>query len=157
MSEKSHPTSSQDWQLHFAKLTNNRAWDLAENPTDISAINDLLNLAHASAWHWSQVGSKREQMRSNLLVAFAHARTNFGQTAYLFSNSMIDFLTCDPDTQDWERAIAFAVHALSCLKCRKLDEFEKYLSLSQASFSKVNNPKDIKVVQKILSFIPQPQ
>jgi len=156
MREKPKITTSNDWQNHFAKLTNNRAWDLAENPTEVPSINELLNLAHASAWHWSEVGSKRETMRSHLLLAFAHARSNFGQTAHHFSQSMIDFFTRDPDTQDWEKAIAFAVHALACLKCRKLDEFEKFVTLSLDSSSKVKNPQDINVVQKILHFIPQP-
>ena len=156
MCESSNFTIDQDWQTHFAKVTNNRAWDLAEDPNEVSSINELLNLAHASAWHWSQVGSKREIMRSNLLIAFAHARSNFGQTAYHFSQSMIDFFIRDPDTQDWEKAIAFAVHALACLKCRKLDEFEKFVTLSLDSSSKVKNPQDLNVIQKILHFIPQP-
>ena len=57
----------------FAVECNNRTWDLIEK-TDrsVEEVHQMIDLAHAAAWHWSNVGSLLNQLRAQCLLATAY-------------------------------------------------------------------------------------
>ena len=64
----------ESWHKYFAIEANNAAWTLSESLADISLRTEVLDLAHASAWHWRVAGKEIHHMRSVMLLALVHAR-----------------------------------------------------------------------------------
>jgi len=68
------PTDSdlQDWHKRFAAQANNRAWELSIIERTAEQDREMLDAAHASAWHWSAVGTELNRMRATMLLAEVH-------------------------------------------------------------------------------------
>jgi hypothetical protein len=45
---------------------------------------EMLNAAHASAWHWAGVGTELNRMRATMLLAEVHALLGLGQSALAY-------------------------------------------------------------------------
>ncbi len=50
----------ENWHKYFAIEANNAAWSMSEAVADVSLRIDLLDAAHAAAWHWRVVGKTAE-------------------------------------------------------------------------------------------------
>jgi hypothetical protein len=58
----------------FAVECNNQAWDLVEKPSRTSdEVQQMIHLAHASVWHWQEVGTALNRQRGENLLATAYA------------------------------------------------------------------------------------
>ncbi len=66
------------WHRFFAIEGNNAAWQLAERDGGQSDPETLLNLAHASAYHWQHSGNPLNAMRARMLLAHVHALLGLG-------------------------------------------------------------------------------
>ncbi len=102
-------TLPESWHRHFAAQANNRAWNLAEARGDAMLDHDLLNAAHAAAWHWSVVGTELHHMRATMLLAHVHALLGHGRTAWGYAESMRRAFLAWPETPDWELAFVHAI------------------------------------------------
>ena len=65
------PTAEElhDRHRYFAVECNNRAWDLAAKPRTAAEDDEMLNAAHAAAYHWRAVGTDLHAMRARMLLA----------------------------------------------------------------------------------------
>jgi hypothetical protein len=63
-------TKPESWHRFFGASANNTAWTLAELPAAEVSHRDLLNAAHAAAWHWQHAGSELNRMRALMDVAW---------------------------------------------------------------------------------------
>jgi hypothetical protein len=71
------------WHRRFAAAGNNRAWDLSVQSRNPAEDHEMLNAAHASAWHWTTVGSELHRMRATMLLAEVHALLGSGRRPVL--------------------------------------------------------------------------
>jgi hypothetical protein len=108
--ETKEASEEDQWHRKFAMSCNNRAWELSVEDRTPAQDSELLQLAHASAWHWSRIGSELNQMRAKMLVAAVHAELGLGSSALRFAHEMRDYFS-DTDTADWEIAFVHTVHA----------------------------------------------
>jgi len=76
------------WHRRFAAASNNRAWDLSVQGRNVAEDQEMLNAAHASAWHWTKVGTELNCMRATMLLAEVHALLGFGQSALAYAEKM---------------------------------------------------------------------
>jgi hypothetical protein len=57
----------------FAKKFNGRVWQLLETPSRSQAEDDeMLHAAHASLYHWLQVGAESHHQRGEWMIARVH-------------------------------------------------------------------------------------
>ena len=57
----------------FAVEANNAAWDLIEaDERPREQRREMVQLAHAAAWHWAHAGSAIHQLRASILLAAAY-------------------------------------------------------------------------------------
>src|SRR5688572_20983547 len=110
MSETSNISDLQSWHKRFAIDCNNRAWDLSSQPRTAAQDREMVDAAHASAWHWAQVGTELNRMRATMLLAEVHALLHYGPSAIAFAEQMRGFFL-ENETPDWERALTQAVYA----------------------------------------------
>jgi hypothetical protein len=96
---------------HFAIECNNRAWRLSEAPRrGDSEDREMLDAAHAAAFHWSKVGTELNMAGAAMLLGHVHALLGHGDVAVSYARSSFDFVT-ERESPAWEVAFAHAVLA----------------------------------------------
>jgi hypothetical protein len=145
----------ESWHRFFAITANNAAWDMSESLEDVLNHTELLDAAHASAWHWRVAGTTTNQMRSTMLLALIHARMDMGPSAWNYAESMKKYFTEISETPDWELAFVYAIHAWAALACGKLDEYKVSYHKASLYLDAIKDPEDRAVVLKTFSLIPK--
>ena len=145
----------ESWHRFFAITANNAAWDISESLENVLNHTELLDAAHASAWHWRVAGTTINQMRSTMLLALIHARMDMGPSAWNYAESMKKYFTEISETPDWELAFVYAIHAWAALACGKLDEYKVSYHKASLCLDAIKDPEDRAVVLKTFSWIPK--
>jgi len=147
-------TDTAAWQRYFAMQGNNAAWDLSTQPMDAARAAELLDAAHASAWHWKAVGTELNRMRATMLLAQAHALAGHGATALAYAREMRDYFVGRPDTPDWEIAFAHAVHAHAAHVAGQHDQHRSSYAMAASAVERIANPKDRAIVEQTFRLVP---
>lgn len=155
MSKTPENLQPESWHRYFAINANNAAWSMSETLEDVLSNTELLDMAHASAWHWRVVGTSLNQMRSTMLLALIHARMDMGPSAWKYAESMKHYFTERSETPDWELALVFAIHAWAALACSKLDEYKAAYQMATSCVEAIKDPEDLAVVIKTFNLIPK--
>jgi hypothetical protein len=149
-------TDAAAWQRFFAMSANNAAWDLSTHPMDAARAAQLLDAAHASAWHWKAIGTELNRMRAAMLLAQAHALAGHGATALAYAREMRDYFLGRPDTPDWEIAFAHAVHAHAAHVAGEHDEHRDSYALAATAVKAIASPQDRDIVEQTFRRVPLP-
>jgi hypothetical protein len=99
------------WHRWFAVEANNRAWRLSESPARSDAEDaEMLDAAHAAAFHWAKVGTALHAARAQMLLGHAHALLGHAEPAMKYARAAFDYVMSH-DSPPWEVAFAHAVLA----------------------------------------------
>lgn len=160
------PASTQDadpaaWHRHFAVEANNRAWTLAEQYGGLQAgaglaDTELLDAAHAAAWHWKAIGTELHRMRATMLLAHAHALAGDGSTALALAQEMSAYFLAASDTPDWERAFAHTILAHAAFAAGEAALHAQAHAQATASLSAIADEEDRAIVLKTYRQVPAP-
>ncbi len=111
MTEQTSDDDVRKWHRRFAIDANNRAWALAEMAQRSPAEDaEMLDVAHASAWHWSKVGTAHNTALADMLLAQVHALVGDGAPAMRHAEAMFAYFGAR-ESEPWEIAFAHAVLA----------------------------------------------
>jgi hypothetical protein len=144
------------WHLYFAKMANNRAWQLSVEPRDAAGDREMLDAAHASAWHWQVVGGDLHRMRSAMLLAEVHAAVGHGETAMRYARPMHDYFLGKSDTPDWEIAFAHLVHAHAAYAAGDLATYRKAYEDATRAVAAIADGEDRDIVLQSFRQVPAP-
>ena len=150
-------SSPERWHRFFGASANNVAWTLAESPAGELDANALLDAAHAAAWHWAEVGTELNRMRSRSLLALAHARAGLGKTALAYSDETRPYLLARAGAADWEIAMAHAIHAYAASAAGADDVHARAYADALRAFEAVTRSEDRDVVDSVLRHVPAPR
>jgi hypothetical protein len=98
----------------------------------------MLNAAHASAWHWTKVGTELNRMRAVMLLAEMHT--------YLLG----------VQSPDWEVAFVHTVHAHAASVAGETGKHCTSYALALAALEAISNEKERAIVAGIFSHVPRP-
>jgi hypothetical protein len=146
-----------NWHRYFAMSGNNRAWNLVEASRSAATDLELLNVAHASAWHWEATGTELQKMRARMLVAAAHGRLGLGATAWTLAEEMRAFFLGQAETPDWEIAFTHAIHALAAHAAGRSDAHRASYRAAEAAIAAIADDEDRGIVQGAFAIVPKPQ
>jgi hypothetical protein len=93
----------------FAVEANNAAWELVtrEDRTQDEDIQ-LLDQAHAAAWHWRHAGGAVQAQRAAVLLANAYAAAELPEGAVLHAKRALALLDAHAgELADWDRAFTY--------------------------------------------------
>lgn len=141
------------WHRFYAAQANNQAWDLSESVDGTVPPGELLDAAHAAAWHWQQVGTELNKMRSLMLLSLAHARAKLGPSAWHYAQTMQAFFLAKADTPDWEVAFVHTVHALAAQAHGDAAAFDASRALAKAAIDAIQSEVDRAIVLKTYRLI----
>jgi hypothetical protein len=145
------------WHRFFGASANNAAWALAERPAGDIDRQELLNAAHAAAWHWQQAGNELNRMRALMLLAQAHAQAGLGPTALAYAEEVRAFFLRAPATPDWEVAFAHVVHAHAAWAAGAREQHAHSFAQAVRAVAAVADEEDRAVVQRVFRHVPAPE
>lgn len=110
MPKQPKTTDPTDWHRAFAMTANDRAWTLAEQTARTAAEDEeMLNTAHAAAYHWNAIGTELHHMRAKMLLAQVHAiyahaahvvgKTDLHRESYAEAERAIDTITAEKERE----------------------------------------------------------
>src|SRR5580692_303742 len=108
MTDATAPAEATSWHRRFAAAANNRAWDLSVRTRNAAEDQEMLDAAHASAWHWMKVGTELNHMRATMLLAEVHALLGLGRSALAYAEEMQRYFL-GIQSPDWEVAFVHVV------------------------------------------------
>ena len=155
MPEPSEQDDTQRWHKRFAVECNNRAWALSVQTRSTAEDREMLDAAHASAWHWAQVGSELNRMRATMLVAEVHASLGMGASALALAETARRYFL-GRDTPDWEIACAHAVYAHAAHAAGHAAEHRDAYGLASAALAAIGDEEDRKIIAKTFDQVPRP-
>jgi hypothetical protein len=155
VSDAKPPEDATAWHRRFAVASNNRAWDLSVQSRSSAEDQEMLNVAHTSAWHWSKVGTELNRMRATMLLAEVHALLGFGKSALSYAEEMRNYFL-RVGAPDWETAFVHVVHANAAFAAGETAKHRMSYELAAAAIGTVSNEEERCVVASTFSHVPKP-
>jgi hypothetical protein len=157
MTESEAPTDdAASWQRKTAMRCNNRAWELSVQPRTQSQDREMLDAAHASAFHWGEIGTELNRMRATMLLAQVHALLGHGATALALADQMRAYFLAGADTPDWERAFTHAIHAHAAQVAGDAAAHGAAYGEARAALAAIADEEDREIVARTFAQVPAP-
>jgi hypothetical protein len=151
------PEDIEKWDRWFAIETNNLAWTLAEDPARTPAQREeMLSAAHASAFHWSRIGSDLNKARADLLLGLVHGFLGNGPLATTHARRSFEYISAQ-ESPDWEFALAHAVVANAAHAAREASLYAAQYALARSFGDAISDSGDKEIFERIFVQLPTPQ
>ena len=151
------PEEIEKWDRWFAIESNNIAWTLAEDPARTPAQRqEMLHAAHASAFHWSRVGSELNKARADMLLGLVHALLGNGPLAMTHARRSFEYISAH-ESPDWEFALAHAVLANAAHAAGETALYVTQYALARSSGDAIADSGDKEIFERIFVQLPTPQ
>ena len=155
MSDRPSDDERQAWHKRFASECNNRAWELSTAARGAAADREMLDAAHAAAWHWDEIGTELNRMRATMLLAEVHALLGAGERALAYAEEMRAYFLAR-ESADWEIALAHAIHAHAAHAAGRAAEHRDAYALAEAALAAIADDEDRAIVAATFARIPPP-
>ena len=153
MPEPPQNTDPAAWHRYFGMECNNRAWSLVEKARTAAEDDEMLDLAHAAAWHWQAVGTDLNRARARMLLAEVHAQLGLGRSAYAYASEVRAYFL-GRQTDDWELAFTHAIHAHAAHAAGHADEHRSSYAEAVRALEAIADPEDRAIVQRTFDLVP---
>jgi hypothetical protein len=155
MSEARPSEDATAWLRRFAAAGNNRAWELSVQSRSTAEDQEMLNAAHASAWHWGMVGTELNRMRATMLLAEVHSLLGFGPSALAYAEEMREYFL-GVGAPEWEIAFVHVVHAHAASAAGEALKHRASYESAVASLGNISNEEERRNVASTFSHVPIP-
>jgi nicotinamide mononucleotide (NMN) deamidase PncC len=145
----------QDWHKRFAATANNRAWELSVLERTAEQDQEMLDAAHASAWHWNAIGTELNRMRATMLLAEVHALLGFGESALRYAEEMRAYFVAR-ETADWELAFTHVIHAHAASAVGAVEKHRIAYQSAEIALKAIADDEDRAIVNKTFRQVPLP-
>jgi hypothetical protein len=139
-------TEVNDWEKFMAINANNLTWALTTKTRTSEEDEDMLNAAHAAAYHWKKVGTDLNYARAEMLLAEVHGLLGYGETALGYAQSVAEFFK-GKDIPTWERAFVAIILARAYKALKDTTNFQTYLAEAQDIIASIEDDGDREVVE----------
>ncbi len=131
-----------EWHLRFAKELFNGVWDLLDK-SERTKDEDLqmIRMAHASRYHWGEVGAPLQFARGDWQIARVYAVLGFGVMSYKYGKSCLEL--CEQhDLGSFDLAFAYEALARASAVSGELDKGRGFIALGQATAVEIEDDQD---------------
>ena len=150
------PTLDAETQRALAAGLFNRSWDLLEIE-DRTARQDaeLIDTAHASAWHWRQVGNAANEARGHWMLARVYSVLGHGAEAVYHAGRANEVLDLGGEgIEDWDRPAAAEAMARALVATGDLAAAAEWKARAAELLQAVTDAEDRSVVEGDLAALP---
>lgn len=154
MDDKPTQETIDRWHRFFAVECNNAAWNLTSK-LDRTPDEDqeMLNLAYASAYHWSKVGQPINVARSNIALSHAHSLLGDGDLALGYARRALEFFE-HHECEDWDVAFAHLEIALAAAVQGKAGLHAEHYETARSLGEAIQEEEDRKIFLDEFDRIP---
>lgn len=156
MPHQPETADADSWHRYFAMDCNNRAWALAVQERSAEEDDEMLNAAHAAAFHWNLVGDDIHRMRAAMLLAEVHALVGLGDTAFDLAERVRDYFLDTADTPDWEIAFVHTVHAHAAAVAGDAEQHQASYEEAERAIEAIADAEDRRIVLETFDQVPRP-
>ncbi len=129
----------------------NRTWALLDQGRRSKLDDDeMLNAAHASAYHWSRVGKPENLARSEWQISRVNAVLGRGAAALHHAQRCLDHCL-ENGIDDWDLAFAYEALARAHRVAGDEDEYRRNLELARSAGAKIAEDDDRELLEKNLA------
>lgn len=154
----SHPTPELNPEAHRALAAGlyNQTWDLLGIERRTAAQDDeMIDAAHASAWHWRQVGNAANEARGHWLCSRVYAVLGMGETAVHHARRAVAIIDGGGEgIEDWDAPAAAEAMARALAVTGDLEGCATWRSRAAAALEQVADPEDRGVIERDLATLP---
>ena len=152
------PPPALDHETHRALAAGlfNRTWDLLEiEDRTVRQDAEMIDTAHASAWHWRQVGNAANEARGHWMLARVYSVLGHGPEAVWHAIRANDVLSVGGEgIEDWDAAAAAEAMARALVANGDLEGAGMWKAKAQVLLDGVVDPDDRGVVEGDLATLP---
>jgi hypothetical protein len=143
------------WHRRFAAAGNNRAWELSVQPRNAAEDQEMRDAAHASASHWTKVGTELNRMRATMLLAEVHALLGCGRPALAYAEEMRAYFL-GVQAPVWELAFVHVIHAHAASAAGETEKHRASYELAVAALEEVQSEAERVNIASTFSHVPKP-
>jgi DNA-binding transcriptional MerR regulator len=127
----------------------NRCWTLMEKPGRTAEDDDeMLHCAHASAYHWLQVGTAANRARSEWQCSRVYAILGRVEPALHHARRCLAIVEGNPDEmKDWDLPAAYEAMARAHMVAGDVAETRRYAELGRAATAQIEDEDDRAVME----------
>jgi len=127
--------SLQEAHQHFARTLNVQVWELLEKPERSPSEDErMIHTAHASCYHWLQVGTGLHHQRGEWLIAHVYTELELVEPALRHAARCLTLTDEFADLmQDFDRAYAYETVARANALAGNRAQALEYIQLAQES------------------------
>ena len=130
---------------NFAIQLNNLVWKLLQKESRTAEdVDKMVHAAHASCFHWGEIGEPINRQRGEWLISHVYAVLNRPHPA-LFHARMCLELTEKHKFVDFDLAFAYEAMARALAASGNEPEGKKYRAKAQEAGDKIKNEEDKKI------------
>jgi hypothetical protein len=137
--------------MDLAKALFNRVWALLDTVgRSLAQDDEMVAAAHASFWHWLQVGDERNFERGHWLIARCCAATGRGAEALHHAHMCLK--SCQQhDHGAFDLAFAHEAMARASIACEAMDDAHSHLEQAHTAGGCITSDDDKQWLEKNLS------
>ncbi|WP_026691731.1 hypothetical protein [Alteribacter aurantiacus] len=134
--------SVQEWHKKQAVHNFNSTWDLIEKEERTTA-DDLLmiHMAHASRFHWGEIGTPIEFARGEWQISRVYALTGMAESALYHAKHCLEICT-DNRIGDFDLAFAYEAIARAYHTANDRIQYERYLEKAEQAADDIDKMED---------------
>ena len=128
----------------------NKTWTLMEKQTRTAEENDeMIHMAHASAYHWRQVGTQANRSRSEWQCSRVHVLAGQVEQALYHARRCHEIVEANSDgsMEDWDLPAAYEALARAHLAARDVPEAQRWAEIGRAATERIADDDDRKVIE----------
>jgi hypothetical protein len=139
---KKSDSSRQDWHRQFAVDLFNRVWELLEKEerTDDENIR-MLHAAHASRFHWGEIGTSLEIERGEWQVSRVYSVLNHPQPAIYHAELCLEICKSH-GIGDFDLAFAYEALSRAYTVAGDFKKSQEYIELGKQAGSQITDNED---------------
>jgi DNA-binding transcriptional MerR regulator len=148
------PADEKELHLHWGKTLFNDTWRLMEKEDRTPAEDaQMIHQAHASAYHWLQVGQPANVARSHWQCSRVYCVLGRGEPALYHARFVLDICQAN-GIGDWDLAFAYEALARAHAVAGDADEARRWLEQARLASADIAEDDDRELVLSDLETVP---
>jgi hypothetical protein len=133
----------------------NQTWTLLELPSrSVAQDDEMIHTAHASRYHWGEVGLAVNLARGEWLCSRVYAVLGRAEPALYHARRCVELTEANPDRDDWDLAAAYESMARAQLVFGDLVRAADWKARGLAALVDIADPEDRTQIEHDLESLP---
>jgi DNA-binding transcriptional MerR regulator len=133
----------------------NHTWTLLEKlDRTPEETDEMIHAAHASRYHWGEVGEKVNLARGEWQISRVYAVLGRGEPALWHARRCVELNESNPEREDWELASAYEAMSRASAVSGDLDAATRWKAKAEAALAQIAEAEDRELIGQDIATLP---